>query len=492
MATVDAREWFSLLAAIGQLTLAIVALARGNKSSMARPLAALCFVVFGWNFSTLAQHVVGGSAFSVLDAIFTALSPAFVLEVVLRFVGRTRRAGHARVFAWTWLGALAVASAAGFVAPRALAWLDQPSWSAAFLAGWLPTLSFETWLLVVHLRSTTDPTEKARTRTVFAALAIGTSFALTDVVHAMGMPVPYLGALGSLLSGILLVTLVVRFELLDRNVSARSAAYVLVMAAAFVVVYLLVFRLFATNFAAQVFAMAVVTLVVATVARELFSELAEERERGRSLAVVGRFSAQMAHDVRGPLTALLGAVQVLEGLEKDDEATRKEFLDLVADQARRVAAIVERYDRMGRVEPNKTLVDLNEVVRGVARTHGIGTAFLELAEPAECEADRDLVASAVENVVRNAVEATDGKGGDVRVVTVSDPAAFVVRVIDRGSGMDARHVERAFEDFFTTKPRGTGLGLAFVRRVMLAHGGDATIASAPGAGTTVELRLPRV
>jgi signal transduction histidine kinase len=56
--------------------------------------------------------------------------------------------------------------------------------------------------------------------------------------------------------------------------------------------------------------------------------------------------------------------------------------------------------------------------------------------------------------------------------------------------MDARQRERAFEDFFTPKPEGSGLGLAFVRRVMLAHGGDVTLSSERGRGTTVELRLP--
>jgi signal transduction histidine kinase len=56
--------------------------------------------------------------------------------------------------------------------------------------------------------------------------------------------------------------------------------------------------------------------------------------------------------------------------------------------------------------------------------------------------------------------------------------------------MDARRAERAFDDFFTTKTTGSGLGLAFVRRVALAHGGNVSLASRPGEGTRVELRLP--
>jgi two-component system sensor histidine kinase HydH len=104
------------------------------------------------------------------------------------------------------------------------------------------------------------------------------------------------------------------------------------------------------------------------------------------------------------------------------------------------------------------------------------------------------VASALENIVRNACEAMPG-GGALRVRTrVDAPAAgqttVVVQVEDTGEGMDARRAEQAFEDFFTTKATGSGLGLAFVRRVALAHGGNVSLASRPGEGTVVELRLP--
>src|SRR4051794_25780329 len=87
----ELRDWMSLLAAIGHLSLAVVALASGRRSTLARPVAALCFVLFGWNFSTIGRHVFGGSAFPVLDSMFTALSPPMTLEVVLRFVGQARR-----------------------------------------------------------------------------------------------------------------------------------------------------------------------------------------------------------------------------------------------------------------------------------------------------------------------------------------------------------------------------------------------------------------
>lgn len=489
----------SLFAAIGQLSLAVTALVSGRRSALARPLAALCFVLFGWNFATLAEHVIGGSAFGVLDSVFTALSPPLVLEVVLCFVGQVRRQRLARVLVWLVFGAIAAVSLLGVASTEIAKWLDSPGWAALFLLGWIPTLVFDLFVLVRHLGGASDLAEKARTRTVLAAVVIGATFSTSDVARGLGLPLPYLGSIGTLIAAALLMTCAVRFALFDRNVSTRTTVYAIGMIGAFVVAYLVLFRVFAGSLAAQAFVSAIVTLLVVAVARELGIALAESKERVQRLAVLGRFSAQMAHDLRSPLTALLGAVDVLEGMGDEPTqatapaaATKKEFLDLAVAQARRISAIVDRYDRMGRIEPRLTLVRVNEVARAVARAHALPEASLRLdaAEP-ECEADRDLLESAVENVVRNAVEATTSLA-DVTIETLEEPAALVIRVIDRGTGMDARQRERAFEDFFTTKPSGSGLGLAFTKRVLIAHGGDVTLASESGRGTTVELRLKRL
>lgn len=485
----EVRDWLSLFAAVGHLSLAVTAIVAGRTSPLRRPLAALCFCLFGWNFATLGRHLFDQPAFSAFDSFFTAISPPVVLDFVLVFVGQGKRHARVRLLVWLLFATLALVSLGGLASPALLAWLGEPSWAICFALGWAPTLGFEIILLGRHLARTTNAHEKARARTALLALAIAGSFSLSDIGVALGLSLPYLGALGSIIAAALLATLVVRFELFDRNVSTRMTVYVLGLIVAFVVAYLLIFSAFAGRIAVQVFASVIVTLLALAAARELVLARAETRDRAQRLAVLGRFAAQMAHDIKGPLTALLGATQVLDG--ETDEKTKKEFLGLVSEQAKRIQAIVERYDRMGRIEPRKTLVRVNEVVRSVARAHAVDDLALSNDE-LECEADRELLESAVENVVRNAVEATNG-GAPVRVETASDEAtrAVVVRVIDKGHGMDARTLERATEDFFTTKESGSGLGLAFVRRVLVAHGGDVKLASEKGMGTTVELRLPR-
>ena len=480
----ELRDWFSLFAAIGHLSLAAIAVRSRKRSPLARSLAALCFVLFAWNFAALSRHVFEEPAFSAADAAFTAITPACLLEVVLDFVGRGRRFVVVRALAWLAFGVLASTSLAGVVSRPMLEWTDATSWSIWFLAAWLPTAVFEIVLLVRHLGAAIDPLEKARTRTVLAALAVGGVCGTSDVGRSLGLPLPLLGAIGTLIAAALLTTCVVRFELLDR-VPVRTAVYAVGMMGSAAIAYLVVFQAFLGSMAVQTFGAALVTLLVAAVVREIVKARAENRERVQRLAVLGRFAAQMTHDLRGPLSALLGAVQVVDGMKKRDPEAG-EFLAMIGEQAKRIAAIVDRYDRMARVEPRPTIVRLNEVVRAVARAHRLPDDALSLDpnEP-ECEADRELLESALENVVRNAVEATE-KGGTVRIET----SARLVRVVDGGIGMDARERERAFEDFFTTKENGSGLGLAFARRVLVAHGGDVSLRSERGSGTTVELRLP--
>jgi signal transduction histidine kinase len=104
-----------------------------------------------------------------------------------------------------------------------------------------------------------------------------------------------------------------------------------------------------------------------------------------------------------------------------------------------------------------------------------------------------MLARVLENLVRNAIEAMPS-GGAVTVRTARSSSGgrdgILIAVEDSGHGMDARTKDLALDDFFTTKAHGSGLGLAFVRRVAEAHGGDVLIASTEGRGTVVTVRLP--
>jgi signal transduction histidine kinase len=161
----------------------------------------------------------------------------------------------------------------------------------------------------------------------------------------------------------------------------------------------------------------------------------------------------------------------------------------------RLDRVVGTYQRLGRVEPLLQPLDVNQLAASVLALQAFTgrpevTLRRELAEALpRCPGDWDLLANALENLVRNAFEAMPG-GGTLTVRTASEGASVTVSVEDTGKGMDARTRERAFDDFFTTKATGSGLGLAFVRRVVEAHGGQVALTSQEGRGTVIVLRLP--
>jgi signal transduction histidine kinase len=487
-----AGDWVLVIAAIGHAALAALSLARGGRSPLARRLSLLCLDLFGWCFATLAHHLTGGAPWAWIDATLTALSPPLVLDVVVAFVGGRSalaplvRAGYAA------FGALALASATAFVGPWGRAFIESHTWGMLLVAGWSPTLAIVLALLVRHLVRARDPDEKARTRTMLAAIALGGALATTDLLEAAGVPLPALGALGTFVGALLVAVAVFRLRLFDRDLSVSAATYVAGIALAGLAAYAVAFSVLGGNVAALTLGAAAITVVLVAASRELGAARALERERIARLATLGRVAAQMAHDLKNPLAALLGASEVLDG--EVPAAQQADLLALVGEQARRIRAIVDKYDRLGRIEPVRLPVQMNELVARVAaalRASWRGVDLrTQLAEGLpECPMDADLVAGVVENLLRNAAEAMPG-GGTITVRTRVEGGSIVTSVIDTGEGMDARRVDRAFDEFFTTKPTGSGLGLAFARRVALAHGGSVSIASEPKKGTVVDLRLP--
>jgi two-component system, NtrC family, sensor histidine kinase HydH len=242
------------------------------------------------------------------------------------------------------------------------------------------------------------------------------------------------------------------------------------------------------------------TLVLAVAVHQIVAAHFRRRDRTDALARLGRFSAQMAHDLKTPLAALKGAVQYLLKEVNRGGTLHEEgqFLTLVVQQVDRLNEVVDGYTQLGREQPEMALADLNELVRRVLALQSFVRSDIAIELELEqnlprCRLDPNLVGRAVDNLVRNSVEAMP-HGGRITVRTSIVHArarivGAVVAVQDSGIGMDSRVSARAFDDFFTTKRHGSGLGLAFIKRVMQAHSGKVHLASKPGEGTTVALRF---
>lgn len=227
--------------------------------------------------------------------------------------------------------------------------------------------------------------------------------------------------------------------------------------------------------------------------RRTLRQLAERE----SLAAVNEFAASLAHEIRNPLTSVqLDLQQVEEALPEGSpwRALQGEAIREMRRLDRTVAGALEAA-RSGPVEPRR--VDVLEPIRRAvrrARPHaeekGARLGGPEREEPLWVAGDADALEQLFLNLLLNAVEAVE-EGQRVTVTAEERAEAAVMLVRDEGRGIPEGDRKRIFEPFFTTRPGGTGLGLVVARRIVVAHRGAIRVSSRAGAGTTVEVELPR-
>ena len=213
------------------------------------------------------------------------------------------------------------------------------------------------------------------------------------------------------------------------------------------------------------------------------------------LGIAGEVAGGIAHAIYNPLAALIGHMEMK--LDSDKVDPRDEH---VMHLARRIEAVVEgmlTLSRRGTMRPEP--MDLGDLVREVRRelaerclTQGVEVELRIAPDLPQLTADRALLTTALLSVAENAVDAME-KGGKLvlEVESVSKTAAVRLRVRDSGAGVPAKIRGRIFEPFYSTKPRGVGLGLAIARGIILGHEGSIRLESEPGIGTEVTLEIPQ-
>jgi PAS domain S-box-containing protein len=238
---------------------------------------------------------------------------------------------------------------------------------------------------------------------------------------------------------------------------------------------------------------------VAVVLRDVTEQrrLEETARRTESLAAFGRLAASVAHEVRNPLNSIALGVQRLERdtTTAGGNEERRQLTTLLRSEIERLDGIVHRFLELAlppRVTPRPG--DLGEALRGLASLLAEGMPpgvrlRTELVPLPDVLFDSGALRQVVHNLVRNGAEAIAG-AGTVRIVTLRDGWFAILRVEDDGPGMTQADLERAFEFGFSTKPKGSGLGLPIVHRLVTEMGGGVTVDSRPGSGTRVSVRLP--
>ncbi len=243
---------------------------------------------------------------------------------------------------------------------------------------------------------------------------------------------------------------------------------------------------------------------IGDLAREFdnMAQALDEREqrliRSERLATVGRIAAQITHEIRNPLASIgLNAELIADELGATQQEARRQLASITAE-VDRLSEITESYLRFVRLPRLKLereelaaiVTAAMEFARAELAQAGIELVLEIAADLPDIAADENQLRQALLNLVRNAKEAMPA-GGRVRVVLEApEPGRVSLSIADTGGGIAPEHVGRVFEPFFSTKAKGTGLGLALVQQILNEHGGRVEVKSEPGSGTTFLMSFP--
>jgi two-component system sensor histidine kinase PilS (NtrC family) len=230
-------------------------------------------------------------------------------------------------------------------------------------------------------------------------------------------------------------------------------------------------------------------------------QMEKDLERSRNMALIGEMAAGWAHEVRNPLAAITGSIELLkQGMEP--EGTNKRLMEIVLRSKDQLESFVRDFLTLARPVPaHREPVNLGEVIDEIIeniRLHKNWNDLLEIKkdipEGMVAFASKEQIRQAVNNLVLNAVQSME-QGGVLSIESKSvrlDNGDRNIEIIisDTGCGVAEDDLERIFEPFFTKKEKGTGLGLSIVNHIIEGYRGKIWIDSVVGKGTTCRLRLP--
>lgn len=227
------------------------------------------------------------------------------------------------------------------------------------------------------------------------------------------------------------------------------------------------------------------------------SELIALREQLRQidrLAAVGEMAATVAHEIRNPLGGIRGFAAFL-AQDIPPEDPRRRLVDKINDGVRSLDRVVTELLEYTRpvdlcLRPSSCAAIVQSAL-GFLHYDAKRVAILTEIEPGlRILADAEKLKQVVLNILLNAVQSITGSG-EIHIRAEGDTSQVAVSFSDTGCGMKPEQIEKIFSPFFTTKEKGTGLGLAFCAKIVEGHGGDIEAVSEPGKGSTITVKLPR-
>jgi signal transduction histidine kinase len=240
---------------------------------------------------------------------------------------------------------------------------------------------------------------------------------------------------------------------------------------------------------------------------ESAAQLGQELEVSRRLAAIGKLTSGVGHEVKNPINAMVVHLELLRSKlvpgGREAFAGAQRHVDILAGEMQRLDRVVQTLADFSRpMELHLREHDLRQVVGVVIdltaaemEEHGVSVTVEAPQEPMMVRADAELMQQGMLNLLLNGMQAMPPEGGTILVRLRREHQFAVVEVADDGEGIPLDLLPRIFELYFTTKPKGSGIGLAMTYRILQLHGGAMEVRSnaeqnSPERGTVFTFRLP--
>ncbi len=230
--------------------------------------------------------------------------------------------------------------------------------------------------------------------------------------------------------------------------------------------------------------------------RQAVEEANQEMARQNLLAEMGKFSMMIAHEIKNPLGIIKSSFDVMR--KDPTDPANETIIGYINEEIQRMNQLIQDFLSFAKpAQPSFRVVDSNQMLRDCLerferRPEAAGMPVVQEIPPESCISylDPDLCARAIDNILKNALEASYGKGV-IQVDACCRDAFWQVEISDDGSGIPADMLDKIFDPFVTTRSKGTGLGLAYTAQVIQAHGGRIRAENRSTKGARFSIELPR-
>ena len=444
------NSYIALLAAVVNFTLALLAMLRTSRETVYVTFSLICVGVAWWNFWDFMVYASGNPIWLPLGlnvdtpwknivAIGSTLAAAALFHFTVALIGRLRENILWVTLAYVLAVPIALSPVAALFSGSINRFWTGMGWNLSFFIFLFPFMLASFILLIGAFLRSRGTDEADWLKFILAALVIQVTTGMTDLFHKITPSLPPLGHLGSVIGPIVFATGVYRH-------------------------------------------------------RKAFDVLAQAQGK---LELISRMAAEVAHEVKSPLTAIKGVARLQAGTDDMPGMGRiQQYQDIMTEEIERIESILSNLQDLTKpLRVVKEKVDINVLIKKTLQLTSLDELGLDISledgeKIPQAQADPSLLKQVILNIVRNASEACE-QDGTLEIKTLLDHDFIRIEFTDDGPGIPEEVRLRIFEPFFTTKNSGLGLGLVVTSRIVEAHGGRILMDNVKPTGARVTILIPR-